>query len=181
MHREENVDYEDNLTQLLESLNSIAEIYKIPVIVSTHPRTKNRIDQLGKKVDMNNLIIFSKPLGFFDYIKLQLSAKCVISDSGTITEESSILNFPAIMIRSAHERPEGMDNGTLIMSGLQSDSILQAIKVVIELNKTARQTIIPDYDVDNVSQKVVKIIFSYTEYINNFIWKKNVSLKSVFK
>jgi UDP-N-acetylglucosamine 2-epimerase len=181
MHREENVDYEDNLTQLLESLNSIAEIYKIPVIVSTHPRTKNRIDQLGKKVDMNNLIIFSKPLGFFDYIKLQLSAKCVISDSGTITEESSILNFSAIMIRSAHERPEGMDNGTLIMSGLQSDSILQAIKVVIELNKTARQTIIPDYDVDNVSQKVVKIIFSYTEYINNFIWKKNVSLKSVFK
>ena len=181
MHREENVDYEENLTHLLESLNSIAGIYKIPIIVSTHPRTKNRIEQLSKKVIMDSLITFSKPLGFFDYIKLQLSAKCVISDSGTITEESSILNFPAIMIRSAHERPEGMDNGTLIMSGLKSDSILQAIKIVIEQHKISPQNIIPDYDVENVSQKVVKIIFSYTEYVNNFIWKKNVSNKSFFK
>ncbi len=181
MHREENVDYEGNLSNLLEALNSVANYYNLPIIVSTHPRTKNRIEKLNRNIVMNPLIVFSKPLGFFDYIKLQQSAKCVISDSGTITEESSILNFPAIMIRSAHERPEGMDFGTLIMSGLQSDYILEAMNVVIEQHKNGAHTIISDYNVSNVSSKVIKIIFSYIEYVNNFTWKKNVSKKSFFK
>ena len=131
-HREENVDYPENLVLLLESLNAIAEKYQFPLIVSTHPRTQNRINSLKNKVKMNSLVKFMKPMSFFDYIKLQQNAKCVISDSGTITEESSILNFPAITIRAAHERPEGMDEGTLVMSGLGQDSIIETIKVVIK-------------------------------------------------
>ena len=134
-HREENVDYSDNLESLLISLNAIAEKYNIPVIVSTHPRTKNRLEKFNKKVKTNNLIKFLKPLGFFDYIQLQSSAYCVISDSGTITEESSILKFPAIMIRQAHERPEGMDEGTLIMSGIHKDRIIESIEVVVKQYK----------------------------------------------
>jgi UDP-N-acetylglucosamine 2-epimerase len=178
MHREENVDYQANLYKLLESLNKIADQFNLPVVVSMHPRTKNRIDQLDQKIAMNPLISFLKPLGFFDYVNLQLNSTCVISDSGTITEESSILNFPAIMIRSAHERPEGMDAGTLIMSGINSDSIIKSINVVIEQFKSKGNVIIDDYNVENVSDKIVRIIYSYTEYVNNFIWKKNVSNKS---
>ena len=159
-HREENVDYPENLISLLNSLNSVAEEYKLPIIVSTHPRTQNRINSLESKVKINDLITFLKPLGFFDYIKLQLNAKCVISDSGTITEESSILSFPAIMIRAAHERPEGMDEGTVIMSGITSDRILESLKVVISQheNKSTSIKIINDYNVDNVSINVVRII-----------------------
>ena len=178
-HREENVDYQKNLKSLLISLNSIAEKYKLPIIVSTHPRTKNRIEKMKDKIKSNKLIKFIKPLGFFDYINLQQFSKCVISDSGTITEESSILKFPAIMIRQAHERPEGMDKGTLIMSGLEKNRILESIDVVIKQyeGKTLPE-IIDDYNVDNVSSKVVKIILSYIDYVNNTIWRKDLSIKS---
>ena len=178
-HREENVDYQNNLKSLLISLNSIAEKYKLPIIVSTHPRTKNRIDKMKDKVKSNKLIRFIKPLGFFDYINLQQSSKCVISDSGTITEESSILKFPAIMIRQAHERPEGMDKGTLIMSGLEKNRILESIDVVVkQYEGKIIPEIIDDYNVDNVSSKVVKIILSYIDYVNNTIWRKDLSIKS---
>lgn len=178
-HREENVDYIDNLESLLLSLNAIAEKYSLPVIVSTHPRTKDRLEKFNKKIKTNNLIKFLKPLGFFDYIKLQSSAYCVISDSGTITEESSILKFPAIMIRQAHERPEGMDEGTLIMSGTHKDRILESIEVVVkQYNEGKIPTIIDDYNVDNVSQKVIKIIFSYIDYVNRNVWRKDSSKKS---
>ena len=178
-HREENVDYNDNLEALLNSLNSIADKYNLPVIVSTHPRTRDRLEKFYKEIKMNSLIKFLKPLGFFDYIKLQSSSYCVISDSGTITEESSILKFPAIMIRQAHERPEGMDEGTLIMSGLNKDRIIESIDVVTKLYDDGKiPNIIDDYDVDNVSQKVVKIIFSYIDYVNRNVWKKDSSIKS---
>lgn len=178
-HREENVDYQKNLNSLLESLNAIAEKYKLPVVVSTHPRTKNRISKMKDKIRSNKLIKFIKPLGFFDYINLQQSSKCVISDSGTITEESSILNFPAIMIRQAHERPEGMDKGTLIMSGLKKRRILESIDVVVkQYEDKIIPNIVDDYNVDNVSSKVVKIILSYIDYVNNTIWKKDTSTKS---
>jgi len=174
-HREENVDYPENLELLLDALNSIAVTYKIPVIVSTHPRTQNRINNLEKKIEMNPLISFMKPLGFFDYIKLQQNSKCVISDSGTITEESSILSFPAIMIRAAHERPEGMDEGTLIMSGLNKIRILESISIITsQFDDGFIPKIISDYDVEDVSKKVVRIILSYIDYINKSVWKKDV-------
>ena len=178
-HREENVDYKTNLKDLLDSLDAIAKKYKLPIIVSTHPRTKDRIENLKNKNKLSSLIKFMKPLGFFDYIKLQISAFCVISDSGTITEESSILKFPAIMIRQAHERPEGMDEGTLIMSGLNKNRIIESIDIVTKLYKDGKvPNIIDDYNVDNVSQKVIKIIFSYIDYVNRNIWRKDSSIKS---
>ena len=178
-HREENVDYKTNLKDLLDSLDALAEKYKLPIIFSTHPRTKDRIEKLKNKTTLNSLIRFMKPLGFFDYIKLQMSAFCVISDSGTITEESSILKFPAIMIRQAHERPEGMDEGALIMSGLNKKRIIESINIVTKLYKEGKvPNIIDDYNVDNVSQKVVKIIFSYIDYVNRNIWRKDSSIKS---
>ena len=178
-HREENVDYPENLVLLLESLNAIAEKYQFPLIVSTHPRTQNRINSLKNKVKMNSLVKFMKPMSFFDYIKLQQNAKCVISDSGTITEESSILNFPAITIRAAHERPEGMDEGTLVMSGLGKDRIIETIKVVIKQFESKENSfrIIQDYNVENVSLKVVRIILSYIDYINRNVWKKDTVKK----
>jgi UDP-N-acetylglucosamine 2-epimerase (non-hydrolysing) len=177
-HREENVDYKDNLIDLINSLNEVAEKYKLPVIVSTHPRTQNRIDQLDKKIEINPLVKYLKPIGFFDYIKLQQSAFCVISDSGTITEESSILSFPAIMIRKAHERPEGMDEGTLIMSGLKSERIIESIEVVTKQHKIISPQIIKDYDVDNVSIKVTRIILSYIDYVNRTVWKKGEAART---
>ena len=137
-HREENVDYEKNLKSLLISLNSVADKFNIPIIVSTHPRTKDRIDKMKGKVKANKLVRFLKPLGFLDYIKLQKNAYCVISDSGTITEESSILGFPAIMIRQAHERPEGMDEGTLIMSGLDQNRIIESINCLLYTSPSPR-------------------------------------------
>lgn len=172
-HREENIDSPENFQNFLASLNAIADRYKQPVIVSTHPRTMKKIKSM-EITDMNRLVEFSKPFGLFDYIKLQMHATCVISDSGTITEESSILNFPAITIRQAHERPEGMDEGTLIMSGLEPQKVLESIEVVTtQYNDEHRNfKIIPDYDVDNVSKKVVRIILSYTDYINRTVWYK---------
>jgi len=170
-HREENVDIENNFVDLLESLNSIAEKYDKPVIVSTHPRTRKKLEEPGNfKAD--GRIQFLKPLGFFDYIKLQMDAFCVVSDSGTITEESSILDFPAVTIRQAHERPEGMDEGTLIMCGLKSDRIVESIDIVTtHYSKNQRQfRLVHDYDSDNVSKKVLRIIMSYTDYVNRTVW-----------
>jgi len=172
-HREENVDSEQNFSDLLESLNAIVKKYDKRVIVSTHPRTMKRLIEMDK-LKLNKKVEFMKPMGLFDYVKLQMDAYCVISDSGTITEESSILNFPAITIRQAHERPEGMDEGTLIMTGLKKDNVIESINVVVsQSNKKDRQfKLVKDYDVDNFSKKVVKIVFSYIDYINRTVWKK---------
>jgi len=176
-HREENIDYKQNINNFLDSLNAIAENYNLPIIVSTHPRTRKRLDLL-KNREINDHIKFLKPLGFFDYINLQLNSKCVISDSGTISEESSILEFPAIMIREAHERPESMDEGTLIMSGLKKERILESIStVVIQNNEGLKPKLISDYNIDNVSLKVTRIILSYIDYINRTVWKKDISKK----
>lgn len=171
-HREENIDDGDNFERLIDSLNSVAEKYKMPVIVSTHPRTRKKLEQNNKKIDKK--IQFLKPLGLFDYIKLQQNSFCVISDSGTITEESSILDFPAIMIRQAHERPEGMDEGVLIMSGLNPERVIQSIEIITsEFSQQERSArIVSDYDVDNVSRKIVNIIMSYTDYVNRTVWGK---------
>ena len=172
-HREENVDSEKNFSDLLESLNAITNKYNKKVIVSTHPRTRKKLESICF-VNSNPMIEFMKPFGFLEYIKLQQNAYCVISDSGTITEESSILKFPAITIRQAHERPEGMDEGVLIMSGLNKDRIIDSIEVVVNQYKENNDVIrhIPDYEPDNVSQKVVRIILSYTDYINRTVWHK---------
>ena len=172
-HREENVDSEQNFSDLLSSLNAIVDKYHKKVIVSTHPRTRKKLEAIGF-INSNSMIEFMKPFGFIEYIKLQQNAFCVISDSGTITEESSTLCFPAITIRQAHERPEGMDEGTLIMSGLKSERILDSIDIVTSQyteNKKAIHTI-SDYVADNVSKKVVRIILSYTDYVNRTVWHK---------
>ncbi|MHB0968117.1 MAG: UDP-N-acetylglucosamine 2-epimerase, partial [Bellilinea sp.] len=172
-HREENVELELNFLNLLKSLNSLAEFYELPIIVSTHPRTKKKIESMNS-VKFSQKIRFLKPLGFFDYVKLEQNAFCVVSDSGTITEESSILGFPAVTIRQAHERPEGMDEGTLVMCGLTSDNVLHAVEVVTSqhFNSIGEFKLVPDYDSENVSKKVVRIILSYIEYINRTVWYK---------
>ena len=174
-HREENVDSEKNFSDLLSSLNAIVDKYHKEVIVSTHPRTRKKLESIGF-INSNPMIEFMKPFGFMEYIKLQQNAFCVISDSGTITEESSILHFPAITIRQAHERPEGMDEGTLIMTGLNSDRILESIEIVTSQYAEGADVIhsIPDYASDNVSKKVVRIILSYTDYINRTVWHKEI-------
>jgi UDP-N-acetylglucosamine 2-epimerase (non-hydrolysing) len=172
-HREENIDSEENFKNLLKSLTAIAKKYKMSVIVSTHPRTRKKLEEM-KVTELHPQIRFLKPMGFFEYIKLQLASFCVVSDSGTITEESSILNFPAIMIRQAHERPEGMDETTVIMSGLEPKKVLEAIKVATSQYQKEPRAFQPvaDYEVDNVSKKVVRIILSYTDYINRTVWYK---------
>ena len=172
-HREENVDSDENLRDLMSTLESIADKYNFPVIVSLHPRTAKRIDQLSLQ-SSNELVQFMKPFGLMDYLKLQIDSKCVISDSGTITEESSLLNLPAITIRNAHERPEGMDEGTLIMSGLKKDKVLEAIDVVVNQYKEGERVfpIISDYESKIVSKKIVRIVLSYIDYINRTVWKK---------
>jgi UDP-N-acetylglucosamine 2-epimerase (non-hydrolysing) len=172
-HREENIDNEENFRNLLESLQMIAKHYRMPLIVSTHPRTRKKLEEMGMD-DTDPLIRFLKPLGFFDYVKLQMHAFCVVSDSGTITEESSILNFPAVTIRQAHERPEGMEEGVLIMCGLKAEKVMEAIAIVTaQHSRQVRQfRVVQDYDVDNVSKKVVRIILSYNDYVNRVIWKK---------
>ena len=172
-HREENVDYSENFNNLLSSLNLVAEKYNKRVIVSTHPRTRKKLESLGLK-EFNNKIEFMKPMGFFDYNKLQKDALCVISDSGTITEESSILKFPAIMIRQAHERPEGMDIGAVIMSGLSPNRVLDSLDMAITQFEKFKPLDVEDYFSDRVSDQVVKIIQSYTDYVNRVIWRKNV-------
>jgi UDP-N-acetylglucosamine 2-epimerase (non-hydrolysing) len=172
-HREENIDNDTNFRDLMDSLEAIVGAYYMPLIVSTHPRTRKRIESAGQR-DFDQRIRFLKPLGFFDYIKLQMNAYCTVSDSGTITEESSILDFPAITIRQAHERPEGMDEGTLIMCGLNKETVLEAIDIVrSHVAGTGRVfRIVPDYDVENVSKKVLRIIVSYTDYVNRVVWHK---------
>ncbi len=173
IHREENVDSPQNFKNLLESIEEMTNTYKMPVIISTHPRTRKKLEEVNYQ-NNNELIRFSKPYGFHEYNHLQLKAFCVISDSGTITEEGTILNLPAITIRQAHERPEGMDEGTLIMSGLNKDRVIEAIEVVTKQhNKERTMKMIKDYDVDNVSKKVLRIILSYTDYINRTVWHKD--------
>ena len=171
-HREENIDSDDNFFKLIESLNLIAENYNLPIIVSTHPRTQKRIDTLGTK--FHSLIKLLKPLGFKDYNKLQISAKAVLSDSGTINEESSIMNFPALNLRETHERPEGMEETTVIMTGLESERILQSLLILESQLRGSKRSInqVFDYSVPNVSDKIVKIIHSYTDYVNRVVWKK---------
>lgn len=173
-HREENVDTPENLADLLETLNSLAEHYQIPVIVSTHPRTQKRLDTL----DMGNLdgrVQFLKPFGFCDYVKLQMEALCVVSDSGTITEEGSLLNLPAVTVRNAHERPEGMDVGTLIMAGLKKERVLDAVRVIIAQHERGIRVMPPveDYEAQSVSKKILRIVLSYTDYINRTVWRKD--------
>jgi UDP-N-acetylglucosamine 2-epimerase (non-hydrolysing) len=174
-HREENVDCEPNFTNLLQSLSAIAGRYARPVIVSTHPRTRKRLEEKGT-AGLDSRILFLKPLGFPDYVKLQMNAACVISDSGTITEESSILGFPAVTIRQAHERPEGMDEGTLIMCGLEEQTVMKSVEIVMSqfAEHHGRFRTVEDYNVDNVSHKVLRIILSYTDYVNRNVWKKPV-------
>jgi UDP-N-acetylglucosamine 2-epimerase (non-hydrolysing) len=174
-HREENVDSQENLSDLLDSLQALADTYQFPVIVSTHPRTRKRLDELGTAND-HPLIRFTKPFGLLDYIKLQMSAFCIVSDSGTITEEASLLNLPAITVRNAHERPEGMDEGTLIMSGLKRERVLEAVKVVSTQHSRDERVfpLIPDYDAGPVSKQVVRIVLSYIDYVNRTVWHKSV-------
>lgn len=172
-HREENVDSDENFANLLDTLNAIADRYDRPIIFSTHPRTRKRLESReGGGSDPR--IRFMKPLGFFEYVKLQMNAACVISDSGTITEESSILDFPAVTIRQAHERPEGMDEGTLIMCGLKAPRVIEAMDVVMTHARggTRPFRLVADYEPANVSQKVLRIILSYTDYVNRTVWKK---------
>lgn len=172
-HREENVDSSSNIRDLIDTLTSLAGKYKYPIIFSTHPRTKKRLESAGI-AGSDKLIIFMKPLGFLDYVKLQMNAFCVVSDSGTITEESSILRFPAVTIRQTHERPEGMDEAAVVMCGLQKEKVLDAVELVrcnYEENKKLL-CLVPDYDVENVSLKVVRIIMSYTDYVNRTVWFK---------
>lgn len=173
-HREENVDTPENLQDLLETLKALAVEYDIPVIVSTHPRTKKRLDALSlAKID--GRIQFLKPFGFCDYVKLQMNALCVVSDSGTITEEGSLLNLPAVTIRNAHERPEGMDVGTLIMTGLKKTRVLDAVRITIAQHERGERVMAPveDYEAQSVSKKVLRIVLSYTDYINRTVWRKN--------
>lgn len=175
-HREENVDEPQNLENLLNSLQALADDYNMPILVSTHPRTKDRLDKLGIKGKYSEKIRFLKPFGFLSYVKLQMEAFCTLSDSGTIAEESSLLNFPAITTRNSHERPEGMDEGTLIMSGLSPARILDAVKTVTEQHQrmgTVRK-VVPDYQAGMVSVKVLRIVKSYIEYINRVVWYKGL-------
>ena len=174
IHREENVDSEKNFSDLLESIDTMSEVYGMPIIISTHPRTRKKLEAIGYQAT-NDLIRFSKPYGFHEYNKLQMEAFCVISDSGTIAEEGSLLNLPAITIRQAHERPEGMDEGTLIMAGLNKDRIIEAIEVVTKQHNARDRSmkVVADYNVANVSKKVLRIILSYTDYINRTVWHKS--------
>ena len=172
-HREENVDYKNNLNEILESIDLIYQNFKLPILISTHPRTQTRIkkNKIYEKLKKNKKINFHKPLGFFDYLALQVSSKCVISDSGTIIEESSLLNFPAITMRKSHERPEGFDSGVLIMTGLNKNAILSSINITINNFNKSIDRQIPDFQNTNVSQKIMKIIMSYIPYIKENTWK----------
>ena len=172
VHREENVDSDINIHKYVNVLNTLADKYKLPIIVSTHPRTRKKIDALN--LQFSPLVRLMKPLGFSDYVRLQCDSKLVLSDSGTITEESSIMNFPALNIREAQERPEGFEEGAVMFTGMEVDRILQAINILEDQGRGEQRTIniVEDYIAPNVSEKVVRIILSYTDYVNKFIWKK---------
>jgi UDP-N-acetylglucosamine 2-epimerase len=174
-HREENVDEPARLEMLIDSLNGLAETRGLPVIVSTHPRTRARLDRLGS-VRIDERIQFVKPFGFFDYVHLQSHARCVLSDSGTITEESAILGFPAVTIRDCHERPEGMDEGVLVMCGLGRDAVLQAVALAEEQAKmeTCRKYAVEAYTSHDVSWKVLKLVHSYTPFIRERVWGEKI-------
>lgn len=175
IHREENVDSEKNLLMLIDTINAIASKYNLPVIISTHPRTKKRIKQI-KNLKIHKNVRYLKPFGFHDYISLQINSKCVISDSGTITEESSMLNFPAITIRNSHERPEGMDVGTLIMSGLKKQRVLESMNMAMKYHDPEKRIFpnIIDYENINASKHILRIVLSYVDFINRNIWHKDI-------
>ncbi len=172
-HRQENIDSDDNFNKFQLILNTLAEKMNKPIIVSTHPRTRKKIEE--RQVALHSNITLLKPLGFFDYVCLQMNSFVVLSDSGTITEESSILNFPALNIREAHERPEGMEEASVMMTGMNLDRVLQAIDILINQKQNTSRTlqIVSDYNVDNVSEKIVRLIVSYTDYVNSVVWRNH--------
>lgn len=174
IHREENVDSPINFENLLDTIDALTTKYEFPIIISTHPRTQKKLNEIGFQ-NKNPLIRFSKPFGFHDYNKLQINSFCVISDSGTIAEESSILNLSAVTIRQAHERQEAMDETSIIMSGLSRDRVIQAVDVASCHNKISQRIIKPvkDYESNNVSKKILRIIISYVDYVNRTVWKKS--------
>ena len=171
-HREENIESPQNFAKLVDVINTVAQDHNLPVIVSTHPRTQKRIDAMNSK--FHPLVRLMKPLGFHDYVKLQLSARASLSDSGTINEESSILNFPALNLREAHERPEGMEEATVMMVGLEVERIRQGLAILVTQPRGDKRgnRLVADYSMPNVSDKVVRIIHSYTDYVNRVVWKK---------
>jgi UDP-N-acetylglucosamine 2-epimerase (non-hydrolysing) len=171
-HREETVDESTRLSKLIVALNQLIQIHQLPIIFSTHPRTRQRLKHLD--ITPNPLIMFQKPFGFFDYMNLQINAKCVLSDSGTLTEESSICNFPALNIREAQERPEGFEEAAVMLVGINIECILQGLRILENQGRNAKRTlnIVSDYSTNNVSEKIVRIILSYTDYINRTVWKK---------
>ena len=171
-HREENIESEKSFTKLVAVLNSVAEEHGLPVVVSTHPRTQKRVDATGAK--FHPLVRLMKPLGFHDYVNLQMNAKAVLSDSGTINEESSILNFPALNLREAHERPEGMEEASVMMVGLELERVRQGLAIIARQARGTERDLrlVADYSMPNVSAKVIRIIHSYTDYVNRVVWKK---------